>query len=284
MARATYRPTSESDLEAEHAIFCRAEGALLRAHAYEWSDPPVEAFVLYLRHLLTTDPERCFVAERDDRVVGFTAAIVRDDTWFFSMLFIDPDAQGQGIGGQLFERAVAGAPSRRLTITDSIQPISNALYARQGLIPTTPILAFTGEPRMTKADDLEPIDATPSMLVALDRAAYGFDRAADHRYWGSRRSLTIWARGGDPIGYAYVAPDGSIGPLAGRDPTSSADTLRAELARMPKAFVYVPGSARTLVATALAGHLRIESPPGLLLTSDGVVPPTALAISSYGLY
>jgi hypothetical protein len=35
------------------------------------------------RHLLAHDGERSVVAEVDGRIVGFTAALVRGDCWFF---------------------------------------------------------------------------------------------------------------------------------------------------------------------------------------------------------
>jgi len=60
-----------------------------RGHA--WSAPPF-------------DPRACgrsFVAEDDGRIVGFRAAFVRSDCWYFSALFIDPVDQGPGIGRQL---------------------------------------------------------------------------------------------------------------------------------------------------------------------------------------
>jgi hypothetical protein len=46
----------------------------------------------------------------------------------------------------------------------------------------------------------------------------------------------------------------------------------------------VPGSSRTLVTTALRAGLRLTETPGLLLCSDGVEPPTALAPSGYVLF
>ncbi len=46
----------------------------------------------------------------------------------------------------------------------------------------------------------------------------------------------------------------------------------------------IPGSARALLRTALEAGLRIEPPMGLLLGSDGVNAPTALAISTYGFF
>jgi hypothetical protein len=48
--------------------------------------------------------------------------------------------------------------------------------------------------------------------------------------------------------------------------------------------VRIPGSARALVDVALAAGLRLAPVPGLLLLSETVQPPTALALSGYVLF
>ena len=123
------------------------------------------------------------------------------------------------------------------------------------------------------------------MLAALDAAAYGFDRAVDHRFWARGARRTVWCRGGEPVAYAYVAPGGRIGPLAGRDAEGAAAALAAELARSagPPVHLEIPGSARELVEAALAAGLRMTGPPGLLLLSRGLEPPRGLAVSGYWL-
>ena len=61
--------------------------------------------------------------------------------------------------------------------------------------------------------------------------------------------------------------------------------LTAELGRADgAAALLIPGSSRTLVATALAAGLRIVGPPGLLLASDGVRLPDSLAVSGFALF
>lgn len=115
---------------------------------------------------------------------------------------------------------------------------------------------------------------------------YGFDRAADHHLWHHQKGPpTLWEQAGRPVGYAYSAGSGLIGPLAGRDDTAAALVLHAELARRrgQEATLFIPGTARPLVASALDAGLRFNRPPGLLLLSDGCPAPTALAISGYWL-
>jgi GNAT superfamily N-acetyltransferase len=286
-----FRPATEADLEAQHRIFCRALGDLFRRHSFAWEDPPFDAFGPALAHLLRHDSNRCFVAELDGRIVGYTAALVRGDFWFFGALFIDPDHQGRGIGRALFELAHRDAPSRQATITDSIQPVSNALYAKHGLIPTTPIFLFTTPPAGRSASarasietatvPFRPVEGTPADLLAIDLGVYGVDRAIDHDFWGSGAERTVWARGGSVVAYSYAWPSGRIGPVAGTDEASAADALRHEIDRHDQPWVEIPGSARKLVEVALESGLRIEPPPGLLLLSPEMEPPRALAISRY---
>jgi GNAT superfamily N-acetyltransferase len=219
--------------------------------------------------------------------VGFSAALVRGDAWFLSALFVSPEYQGRRIGRELLDRAWMGEYRRRTTITDSIQPVSTTLYARRGLIPTTPILSLSGSPRCDPPADLEAVPTEPDALTTLDRAAYGFGRGADHRFWREHAAeANLWLIAGQPIAYSYVDDQGLIGPLAGRDGEAAALALQAELARRESqhAAIDVPGTARRLVATALGSGLRATRPPGLLLLSEGAESPQALAISGYWLF
>ncbi len=281
---ASFRPATVGDLAFQHEVFCRAEGSLRIRHGFSWADPPLAWFVPFARHLLSSDPDRCHVAEAEGKVAGFSAAFVRDNTWFLAALFIDPDRQGEGIGRRLLELAARDAPSRRITITDAIQPVSNALYARHGLVPTTPMLLFEGTPSIDDHSTLEPGEPLPGDLTMLDRASYGFRRTVDHEYWSRQRRCTVWRRDGAAVAYSYSAVTGAIGPLAGMDPASAADSLRAELSRVKRASVLVPGTARGLVEVAVEARLRLVGPPGNLLLSRDVPAPDSLAVSNYFLY
>lgn len=89
-------------------MFVAAVGELRRRRGSPFSaapfDPPGR-WALVHRHLLAHDGERAFVAEQDRRIVGFTAALVRGDCWFFPALFIDSAHEGGGVGRRLLELA-----------------------------------------------------------------------------------------------------------------------------------------------------------------------------------
>jgi GNAT superfamily N-acetyltransferase len=288
-----FRPASESDLADEYAVFAAAQEELHTRRGAAWLAPPFDPAGMWAqvhRHLLAHDGERSFVAEQDGRIVGFTAALVRDDCWFFSALFIDPAYQGRGVGRRLLDLAWDGTQRRRMTITEAIQPVSTGLYATRGLLPVTPVLGFTGQPAPgLSGGALEPANPTPEALRVIDLAAYGFDRAVDHRFWARTSArATLWLRAGEPCAYSYGGGafnwGGLIGPVAGRDAESAAQALRAELAGSAGRDVNVdiPGSATALVQVALDAGLRLTD-PGLLLVSSGQPPPTGYAIHSYWL-
>lgn len=264
------RPTTDDDLQAMRDVFVAATGELFGRHGL----PSPGAFSAIQSHIAATG--RSVVAERDGRVEGFGATLVRGEDWFLSSLFVVPEAQGRGLGAGLLD-AVWGEPSlRRRTITDAIQPISNALYGRRGLVPAAPLLAFAGVP--TAAGPAA--EEAPADLAAIDAAAYGFDRSVDHAYWERIARRSEW---GDA--YSYAFPGGEIGPVAGLTPAAAARALAAELARAGgEVRVRVPGSARELVGVALAARLRLSPVVGLLLLSDGLEPPVALAPSGYALF
>jgi GNAT superfamily N-acetyltransferase len=277
------RPTAAEDLPELHDVFRAAIGELYGRHNLAAPGAPREVFVSQQGHVLLHDAERCWVAEADGRIIAFVAAIVRGEDWFLSSLFVEPAQQGAGVGRALLDRAW-GKAARRRTLTDAVQPVSNGLYGRRGLVPAAPALHLGGSPTIEAPEGLEPAPPEPEALRLLDYAGYGFDRAVDHAYWRATARCTLWLRAGEPAAYSYISPGGRIGPIAGRSGRDAAAALHGELARSSgETGLVVPGSARDVVAAALEAGLRFVRVPGLLLLSDGVPAPDALVLSGYTL-
>ena len=148
------RATTAEDLPELQELFLSAIGSVYEPHGFAPPVPPPGAFAAQHRHLLGTDPERCFVATRRGRRVGYVAAWLRGRDWFLGSLFVAPAAQGAGVGSRLLEAAWSDGDLRRRTLTDAIQPISNALYARRGLVPATPLLSFSGVPTRSGSESV----------------------------------------------------------------------------------------------------------------------------------
>ncbi|HEU4571987.1 MAG TPA: GNAT family N-acetyltransferase [Candidatus Limnocylindrales bacterium] len=262
-----------------------------------------------LTHLLTTDPERFWVAtarpptpgatsaggppdasngtaDEDERLLGFASANVRGSAWFLAMLFIDPDDQGRGLGRALLERTLpAGARPGRpddagwtfATVTDSVQPISNALYARLGIVPQVPMLhlagivrrraAFPPLPDGISAVRFEAVDPTDA-VAAIDRRVLGYEHPADHGFVRADGRVGILYRGrdGDAVGYGYTSRVGRVGPIAAVDPELLPAIAGDVLATVEPNGVFstwVPGAAASTVQALLEAGLRLEPFPAL---------------------
>jgi GNAT superfamily N-acetyltransferase len=282
------RPARPEDLPALHGIFERAVGDLYGLHRFEPPKVSRQAFVSQHAHMLEHDAERFWVAEREERPVAFSAAIVRGDIWFLSALFVEPAHQASGLGKTLLRLAWdGGVPQirRRLTVVDGFQPVSTGLYSRAGLLPVTPLLSLAGEPARGGRVQLQPGEVDEAALAELDHAAYGFDRAVDHAFWQREAHVTLWLGPAEPVAYSYRWPGGRIGPIAGRTAGDAGLALAAELGQAAGHFVslVVPGSARSALSAALTAGLRYSDPPGLILASDSNVPD-ALVPHGYSLF
>ena len=247
-------------------------------------------------HLQATDPERFVVATVPDgtgeRVIGFASAIVRERLWYLSMLFVLPEFQGAGLGRELLGRVLPAdgdADTVRATATDSVQPISNALYALYGIVPRAPLLSLTGLPRHPEAFGELPSGIVPlafeeiaggeaggqghvllvDAIDALDRELLGVAHPVDHRFLRteSRRGWLYRGPGGEPVGYGYAGEAGRVGPVAVRDAALLAPILgHLTSAVVPRgAFaMWVGGAADRALVPALQAGFRLDQFPVLL--------------------
>jgi hypothetical protein len=118
--------------------------------------------------------------------------------------------------------------------------------------PGVEAVPFT-EAEQVNARDLE------ADLAAFDRAAVGFERAADHRddRAGGRIGLLFRSRSdGRSVGYGYVQPSGRIGPVYADDPAQLAPmvgVLMEQVRPLGAWQVVVPGPTPALPLLLRAG-------------------------------
>jgi len=282
--------------------------------------PPDSGYLRrYLAHVLQTDPNRFWVAARQDggTPIGFSSATVRGSLWFLGMLFVDPARQGDGIGRALLDRSLLGrepeadaAPdetgpvTRWGTCTDVLQPISNALYARYGMVPRIPVWRMVGNvrdrsalgplPTGLRAVEFETVveedDGHRRLADAvntLDADVLGFERPGDHAWLRRERFRGVLVLDGDmPVGYAYASAVGRVGPIAARDPELVAPVLGCVLDAVPAngaRATWIPGSAAGTFRGLLRAGMRLDGYPGLLCWSTAETPfdryiPISLAL------
>lgn len=281
-----FRPASAEDLTATYEVFVAAANEL-RARS---SRPPLDDTpqrrgwaIPFRRHALAHDAERFWVAEADGRVVGFGIATLRERLWYLAALHVLPAYQARGVGRELLRRCLAAAPPRavRIVISESSQPVSNALYAKHGMYQWMPLLHVEGaiprragdrglDAEVIAADDADPL----GHLDAIDRALLGVVRTIDHRHWLAQPGITglLFRRRGDVVGYAYASDAGKVGPVAVRSPRDVPRVLEASLASAAArgatgASLVVPGHCRAAIAYLLGSGFRYGESINLLLAS-----------------
>ncbi|SDN44544.1 Acetyltransferase (GNAT) domain-containing protein [Actinacidiphila guanduensis] len=78
---------------------------------------------------------RAMVADRDGRVLGFTTLEGEPPSGVLGMMFVEPDAIGQGIGRLLFERTVAAGRDLGFTrLTIDADPNAEPFYRAMGAV------------------------------------------------------------------------------------------------------------------------------------------------------
>ncbi|MEW5990047.1 MAG: GNAT family N-acetyltransferase [Chloroflexota bacterium] len=285
-----YRPATEADLPACEAIWRDGLNDYLVPMGQHEIPPDNPSLRLLHAHALATDPDRFWVATRDDAVVGFGSAVRRGPVWFLSMLFVRPGLQAGGVGREILRRILPAGDDGAIlaTGTDSAQPVSNGLYAAHGIVPRMPMFNLVGRP--TRPGELAPLPEAVSVarlggagprtsdgpLAAeiddLDEATLGFRHGLDHDFVrrSGRVGFAYRDGAGELLGYGYASEVGRIGPLATRDPSLHAPIVAHLLNTVvPRgaSAIWVPGPAGPTMQMLIRAGLRIEGFPVLVCWS-----------------
>lgn len=288
------RPASADDLPECAAIWRESiNDYTARLNQPDIPDDLTAILRLY-RHLQAGDPDGFVVAAEarvggEERIVAFASSLRREGLWFLSMLFVRPEAQGAGLGRALLRRVMpAGGTTALATCTDSVQPISNALYASLGIVPRMPLLRLVGlvdhlaelpalpagirpvrfdEAAGASADRLGPA-ALDDEVAALDRGSLGVEHRIDHVFVREegRTGFLYLGPDGRAVGYGYASEAGRVGPVAVADQDLVTPVLGHLLTtiRPRGAFgIWMPGLGPAMPALLRAGF-RIDGFPVLV--------------------
>lgn len=229
--------------------------------------------------------EGVWVARDDAAVIGILVARDTSDERYVGDWYVEPSYRGSGVGNQLLRSAIDGRGDLALrAIVDPNDAASLALLARSGISPREPILRVAGAipkeevlAKMAAGDyrfNVEPIDAAAHgfALDELDRNARGTTRPGDHAAFAAAASGNVFFLGGECVGYAYVWPDGRIGPLACASEAYLVQIVAYAIVTLQRNYgaswctALVPGSNRRIARAALRAGLQISKM--LLLASN----------------
>ena len=284
-----FRPIDPADLEALGEVFYEADDDLnVRRGLPKTPRNPMPLLRLF-DHIVQGSPHRGWLAERDGRALGFGIAAQRADMTFLSFLFVRPDAQANGLGRALLERAMANSDYRAVCI-GAIQPISAALYAKYGMVPRVPMFMFSGKPkvalrRLPKRMEIGPVGIEE--VAQLDQEVTGVTRPDDHAAWErwDRQRLGLH-QSGKLIGYGYVQSVGRLGPVIVRESEHLLPLIGALIARLPDVETWllnVPGPAAETFETLLKVGLRLEGPPVVYCATELRIDHSRYVPSTFAL-
>jgi GNAT superfamily N-acetyltransferase len=248
----TLRPLGRGDLDTMHEVL---------AHSLP---TPRGLLELYF----DVQPDGFVGAEVGGALVGVVCGVRYPGHAFVGSMGVRPDHQGRGIAGRLLRRLLddldrAGCGLTLLEATDAGHP----LYLQAGFVDVSETSVFRRDAAARAPESRGAVEAvtaeSPDEVLALDRAAFGTDRApvitAALRRWPGRAFL---ARGADGRVAAWIlAQPDRIGPWVATEDAAAERVLAAAVALPFEAppSVGVP-AANTAAAAALAraGFTRVR--------------------------
>ncbi len=280
-----YRPARAEELVQAEGLVAASINDLTQSHGFgrmaSLRPPQFQLFSL------KDDPDGLWIAEEGGEIRGFAFSWVCDRLWFLAELFVAPGRQGAGgVGNELLQRTLAHAEKRGATekalITFAFNTVSQGLYIRRGLFPRLPIYLFGAPreawrlPKQAAKFDMVALDMNHlAAIEALDARALGLSRATHYRYLIAESGLKgfLFREGGAVVGYAYISPEGHVGPLAVSRPDAIEAVFTAALRRAAadgaaQLSALIPGSSESVLAAAGAHGLRIVLPLMLMSSRD----------------
>ena len=284
--RATVRRAETRDLTGASRCHAAAFNALNRHHGYPDQQYPVSVINPYFRFALTGPSTAFWVAEVDGEVYGLGIASVFDDVWFLSHLFVDPAAQGCGLGRRLLEQTMDDdrlpRAENRALVTMAYNHVSLGLYARYGLQPRSMIYRVEADSRSIdvprlKSRTLEAAAEGHSRLASVfrsvDRQSLSLDRPWHHRFFlsCSNARCLLLRRGDEVEGYVYVWDDGRVGPAAARSESEFRELFSAGVTEANKQSV---GRVSTFASSDSGKTLDLILQTGMHITLPFVLLST----------
>jgi GNAT superfamily N-acetyltransferase len=251
--------TSATDLGRRH-------GTTLDGTSDDWwtGIEPIHAF-------LEGHAAEWWVAEAPDggELMGYARSIERGGLFELTELFVRPGLQSKGVGRALMEHAFPLGRGEVRSIIATTDVRATARYYAADTVARFPYFTMVGAPRSdARSRDVTPeaigTDATAlTAITEIEREVLDFARGADELRWlAETRPGYLFTRGGEPIGFAFVAKD-AVGPIAAREATDlpailgHVEALAAE-AGTERLEMEVPGINEVAVRHMLGRGFHID--------------------------
>lgn len=241
----------------------------------------VDDFTMRLS-LASADGNTAWVARDDGDVIGVALCDSNDEERYAGDVYVSPSFRGQGIATRLIEAAFEDSgDATRAVVLDLADPSGVALSLQFGLPHHELVLSLAGtipkeeELAAMAAGDyrfevttIDPLNHSFA-LNELDRQVRGAARPESHRLWCTVSTGQAFFNQGELVGYAYVWPDGRVGPCAVASGAYARQIFAFCLLTLQRGHgaswctLFVPASNLRVTRAALRAGLRIDGSFGI---------------------
>jgi len=227
------------------------------------------------RRLLRLEPEGCFAAIENDRLVGTTTTTTYgDELAWIGMVLVDPQQRRRGIATKLMETALGYLAAKvvviKLDATSEGEPVYEKFGFRTESLVQRWRASIKSQPtaREETAIDLK-------ALLALDKQAFGADRSQliKHLIVDSRISpVLVKDESGSLNGYALARAGtkaGYIGPVVARDTARVENLFDRVVGELSGTNVYIDFSTECGVSASVLADRGFVKERDLIRMSYG---------------
>ncbi len=261
------RPMTTADVVAAERVTAVGFHELdTRMFRRSWPDPQLRppersaAWVRRTQHLVGTDPAGCWVAERDEELLGVVVSFVREKMWLLASYAVVPGAQGLGLGRALLAPALEhGRGCLRAMVNASNDPKAVRRYHEAGF-RLHPQMFLRGTPDRSTIPVVDKVreggPADIDLMDSVDRRTRGAAHGADHEILIEQLRLVV-SDTSSGQGYAYV--DDGVALLAATDRRTAARLMWEAIASSDNLLIgHITPENDWALEVGLAARLELD--------------------------
>jgi GNAT superfamily N-acetyltransferase len=261
------RPMTTADVVAAERVTAVGFHELdTRMFRRSWPDPQLRppersaAWVRRTQHLVGTDPAGCWVAERDEELLGVVVSFVREKMWLLASYAVVPGAQGLGLGRALLAPALEhGRGCLRAMVNASNDPKAVRRYHEAGF-RLHPQMFLRGTPDRSTIPVVDKVrEGGPTdidLMDSVDRRTRGAAHGADHEILIEQLRLVV-SDTSSGQGYAYV--DDGVALLAATDRRTAARLMWEAIASSDNLLIgHITPENDWALEVGLAARLELD--------------------------
>jgi len=196
------------------------------------------------RRLLMLEPNGCFGAIKDGRLVGTTTTTTYgDELAWIGMVLVDPQHRRQGIAEKLMNVALDYLNGKAATVKLDATALGQPVYEKFGFQVESLIERWSGTGNLQSAESFG--GASLGELLALDRIAFNADRSKliEALMKGGSVPPVLMRDADDELSGYALARNGTradyVGPVVAKDPQQAKTLLDQVLSQLHDRRVYI---------------------------------------------